>query len=123
MGDSSVLLVDADPQGSARDGAAARESPPDFSVVGLDRPTLHRDLPAIAANCRIEIKTSGRKLKWVRFPAVKRQGLPDRWSTLRQAIARVNLRRGDSFQRLTKLRFVSSSVRNKEMGLIPISNK
>ena len=50
MGDSSVLLVDADPQGSARDWAAARESPPDFSVVGLDRPTLHRDLPAIAAN-------------------------------------------------------------------------
>ena len=50
MEDSSVLLVDADPQGSARDWAAARESPPDFSVVGLDRPTLHRDLPAIAAN-------------------------------------------------------------------------
>jgi chromosome partitioning protein len=46
----SVLLVDADPQGSARDWAAARENEPAFSVVGLDRPTLHRDLPAIASN-------------------------------------------------------------------------
>jgi chromosome partitioning protein len=44
----SVLLVDADPQGSARDWAAAREDEPPFAVVGLDRPTLHRDLPAIA---------------------------------------------------------------------------
>lgn len=43
-----VLLVDADPQGSARDWAAAREDKPPFSVIGLDRPTLHRDLPALA---------------------------------------------------------------------------
>ena len=50
MNNSSVLLVDADPQGSARDWAAARESEPAFSVIGLDRPTLHRDLPVIAAN-------------------------------------------------------------------------
>ena len=50
MGDSSVLLVDAYPQGSARDWAAARENEPAFSVIGLDRPTLHHDLPAIAAN-------------------------------------------------------------------------
>lgn len=45
-----VLLVDADPQGSARDWAAARDSQPPFSVVGLDRPTIHRDLPAISVN-------------------------------------------------------------------------
>ncbi|OCQ95949.1 cobyrinic acid a,c-diamide synthase [Oscillatoriales cyanobacterium USR001] len=43
-----VLLVDADPQGSARDWAAARTSDLPFSIVGLDRPTIHRDLPAIA---------------------------------------------------------------------------
>lgn len=43
-----VLLVDADPQGSARDWAAAREDKPPFSVIGLDRPTLHRDLPPLA---------------------------------------------------------------------------
>jgi len=43
-----VLLVDADPQGSARDWAAARSDPPPFSIVGLDRPTIHRDLAALA---------------------------------------------------------------------------
>lgn len=42
-----VLLIDADPQGSARDWAAAREEKPPFMVVGLDRPTIHRDLPDI----------------------------------------------------------------------------
>lgn len=42
-----VLLVDADPQGSARDWAAARALPAPFPVVGLDRPTIHRDLPAL----------------------------------------------------------------------------
>jgi chromosome partitioning protein len=44
----SVLLLDADPQGSARDWAAARQSSLPFALVGLDRPTIHRDLPAIA---------------------------------------------------------------------------
>src|SRR4029434_8483051 len=43
-----VLLVDADPQGSARDWAAARTDTPLFPVVGLDRPTFHRDLPQLA---------------------------------------------------------------------------
>ena len=46
--DRRVLLVDADPQGSARDWAAARETEPPFSVVGLDRPTIHRDLDRLA---------------------------------------------------------------------------
>jgi chromosome partitioning protein len=45
-----VLLVDADPQGSARDWAAARAGAPLFPVIGLDRPTLHRDLPTLAAD-------------------------------------------------------------------------
>lgn len=45
-----VLLVDADPQGSARDWLQAREDPPPFSVVGLDRPTIHRDLDRLTAD-------------------------------------------------------------------------
>ena len=45
----SVLFVDADPQGSALDWAAMRqEEPPHFPVIGLPKPTLHRELPAIA---------------------------------------------------------------------------
>ena len=42
-----VLLVDSDPQGSARDWAAVREDQP-VTVVGIDRPTIERDLKQIA---------------------------------------------------------------------------
>ena len=48
--DKSVLLVDADPQGSALDWAANRPDNPPFPVIGLPKPTLHRELPAIAKN-------------------------------------------------------------------------
>ena len=42
-----VLLIDADPQGSALDWAAAREEPPLFAVVGLPRATLHKEIAVI----------------------------------------------------------------------------
>ncbi|SCC95151.1 CobQ/CobB/MinD/ParA nucleotide binding domain protein [Thiomonas sp. X19] len=44
---SRVLLIDADPQGSALDWAAARQAEPLFSAVGLPKPTLHRDIEQI----------------------------------------------------------------------------
>ena len=43
----SVLLVDSDPQGSSRDWAAVNEENP-VPVVGIDRPTIERDLKRIA---------------------------------------------------------------------------
>jgi chromosome partitioning protein len=43
-----VLLVDADPQGSSLAWSSAREAPPLFSVVGMAKPTLHREMPDIA---------------------------------------------------------------------------
>src|SRR5574343_1383165 len=43
----SVLLVDSDPQGSARDWAAVDEENP-VTVIGIDRPTIDRDLKSIA---------------------------------------------------------------------------
>ena len=39
-----VLLIDADPQGSALDWAAARDGEPLFSVVGLPRSTVHKEV-------------------------------------------------------------------------------
>ncbi|MAW88070.1 MAG: cobyrinic acid a,c-diamide synthase [Phyllobacteriaceae bacterium] len=45
---SRVLLVDADPQASALAWSAAREEKPIFPVIGMAKPTLHRDLPDIA---------------------------------------------------------------------------
>jgi len=47
MDGADVLLVDSDPQGSARDWAAVREDQP-VTVVGIDRPTIERDLKHIA---------------------------------------------------------------------------
>ena len=42
-----VLLIDADPQGSALDWAAARQGDPLFSVVGLPRPSVHKEITQI----------------------------------------------------------------------------
>ncbi len=43
-----VLLVDADPQGSASVWASARTEASPFPVISMARETLHRDLPEIA---------------------------------------------------------------------------
>lgn len=45
-----VMLIDADPQQTAQDWAAIRQTPLPFQVVGLAKPVLHRDLPALAAD-------------------------------------------------------------------------
>ncbi|MDZ4150801.1 MAG: ParA family partition ATPase [Methylococcales bacterium] len=42
-----VLLIDADPQGSALDWAAARNGDPLFSVVGFPRPSIHKEIGQI----------------------------------------------------------------------------
>ena len=42
-----VLLIDADPQGSALDWSAAREGDPLFSVVGLPRASVHKEIGEI----------------------------------------------------------------------------
>ena len=43
---AEVLLVDSDPQGSARDWSAVRDNNP-VTVVGIDRPTIERDLKSL----------------------------------------------------------------------------
>lgn len=45
-----VLLVDADPQGSALDWSAIRSGIPLFPVIGLPKAILHRELPTLAAD-------------------------------------------------------------------------
>lgn len=44
---ADVLLIDSDPQGSARDWSAVRDDNP-IAVVGIDRPTIERDLKSLA---------------------------------------------------------------------------
>jgi len=48
MAGERVLLVDADPQGSAMAWSSTRQSEPPFAIVGMAKPTLHRDLPRLA---------------------------------------------------------------------------
>jgi chromosome partitioning protein len=47
LDNQSVLLIDSDPQGSARDWAAVREDQP-VPTVGIDRPTIERDIKSVA---------------------------------------------------------------------------
>src|SRR5579863_5728173 len=42
-----VLLLDADPQSSALDWAAARDGQPLFPVVGLPKSSIHKELPTL----------------------------------------------------------------------------
>jgi chromosome partitioning protein len=44
-----VLYVDADPQGSGLDWSEAREGEPLFSMVGMPKPILHKELPGLSA--------------------------------------------------------------------------
>ena len=50
-----VLLVDADSQGSALAWSSAREADPIFTVDGMAKPTLHRDLPELAAKSDVAL--------------------------------------------------------------------
>jgi chromosome partitioning protein len=45
-----VLLVDADPQGSALDWSAMRTGNPLFPVIGLPKAVLHREMPTLATD-------------------------------------------------------------------------
>lgn len=50
-----VLLVDADPQGSAMAWSAARELLPLFPVIGGAKPTLHKDMPELARDYELVV--------------------------------------------------------------------
>ena len=45
-----VLLIDADPQGSALDWNASRPGEPAFPVIGLPKGNLHKEIPVHAPN-------------------------------------------------------------------------
>ena len=45
-----TLLIDADPQGSALDWQSSRQGDTLFPVVGMAKPTLHKDVPSLASS-------------------------------------------------------------------------
>lgn len=70
---NSVLFIDSDPQGSARDWAACREGP-GFVVVGVDRPTLQRDIPVVGAGYDYVIIDGVPQLQAMLISAVRASG-------------------------------------------------
>lgn len=65
-----VLLVDSDPQGSARDWHAAGEGNL-LTVVGLDRPTLDKDVKAISDGYRWTVIDGAPQLAHMAVAAIK----------------------------------------------------
>jgi chromosome partitioning protein len=48
--DNRVMLIDADPQGSSLTWSGNREGEAPFPVVGIPKPTLHKELPKLVNN-------------------------------------------------------------------------
>jgi chromosome partitioning protein len=65
-----VLLVDADPQGSAFAWSAAREADPIFPVVGMAKPTLHRDLPELAKDYDVVVIDGPPRMKEIGWAVI-----------------------------------------------------
>jgi chromosome partitioning protein len=68
-----VLLVDSDPQGSARDWSAANEEQP-VPVIGIDRPTIDRDLTK-ASNKQFVVIDGAPQAKDLAVSAIKAANL------------------------------------------------
>lgn len=66
-----VLLVDSDPQGSARDWNEVADGKGGFAVVGIDRPTLDKDVPALASGYDWILIDGAAKLEKMSASAVK----------------------------------------------------
>jgi chromosome partitioning protein len=90
-----VLIVDSDPQGTARDWSqASQEHYPEAnmpSVVGLDRPTLDKEIPAISYDFDLVIIDGAAKLHQLTASALKvadtvlipvQTSSPDIWSAM-----------------------------------------
>lgn len=70
MAGQSVLLIDSDPQGSARDWHAASEGAY-LSVIGLDRPTLDKDIKAITGQHQWLIIDGAPQIENIAIAAIK----------------------------------------------------
>lgn len=70
-----VMLVDSDPQGSARDWHAASEGTSGFPVIGLDRDTLATDLPHIVGDHQLVIIDGAPQVTRLAAAAIKTSDL------------------------------------------------
>ena len=71
-GAHEVLIIDGDPQGTARDWRDAQGEDSDLpTVVGIDRPTLHREVPRVARSFDYIIIDGAAKLQEMSVSALK----------------------------------------------------
>ena len=66
-----VLIVDSDPQGTLRDWREADNEDIQASVVGVDRPTLHKDIPKLSDSFDFIFIDGAAKLQEMIVSAVK----------------------------------------------------
>ena len=68
----SVLIVDSDPQGSARDWYEAQPANAELpAVVGMDGPILHKNIPAIAGSYEYIIIDGAARLEEITASAIR----------------------------------------------------
>mgnify|MGYP003604292297 FL=1 len=119
---SSVLLVDSDKQGSARDWSAVDESNP-VTVIGLDRPSLDRDLKNISDKDFVVIDGSPQAtdlavsaIKAADFVLIPVQPSPyDIWATS-DLVDLVKQRIEMTDNRLKSAFVVSRAIKNTKIG-------
>lgn len=68
---ANVLIADSDPQGTLRDWFELSQGNVQSSVVGVDRPNLHKNLPKIAASFDFVIIDGAAKLQEMVASSVK----------------------------------------------------
>lgn len=118
----SVLLVDSDKQGSARDWSAVDENNP-VTVIGLDRPTLERDLKNISDKEFVVIDGSPQAtdlavsaIKSADFVLIPVQPSPyDIWATS-DLVDLVKQRIEMTDGKLTSAFVVSRAIKNTKIG-------
>lgn len=71
----SVVLVDSDPQGSARDWSQAADGGAGFPVVGIDRPNIDKEVPGLGEGRDWIIIDGAAKLEAMSASAVKASDL------------------------------------------------
>jgi len=75
VADLHVVVVDSDVQGSARDWGAAQEDVETPPVIGMDRPTLHKDIAKVAEGADVVVIDGAARAEKMQTSAIKASDL------------------------------------------------
>jgi len=70
-----VMIVDSDVQGSARDWGAVETDVDKPAVIGMDRPTLHKDIPKVAEGADVVVIDGAARAEKMQTSAIKASDL------------------------------------------------